>query len=121
MSIEQLKKILESEKAELMRKHDVNKNPDVFSPHSYEAGTNRLLPLLEKAVENIEKLVHKLESSNRYDESCGVTNWEESEPEKQRYDIHKEATKKAREFLLSLSEATESVSEFTKMTEIKNV
>lgn len=67
--------------------------------NGHEAATARLLPLLEKAVENIEKLVHKLESSNRYDESCGVTNWEESEPEKQRYDIHKEATKKAREFL----------------------
>lgn len=115
MSIENLKKILEGER-------DIESSKYIYANHIapshpdwnrynriYKAGSkameNRLLPLLEKAVEIMNQI--GLARCPNY-----ITH-----PQSVWFDEH--VQEKAREFLLNLSETTESVSDLTKMTEIK--
>lgn len=132
MSIENLKKILESEREFGADEHAFsgkfsNNNDEAGNAFgSYKTGSkdmeNRLLPLLQKAVEMAEfyadgKHLTENDSEVIIVNASGIL-----------IDDHI-VGKKAREFLtnvseftegiLSLSETTESVSEFTKMTEIK--
>lgn len=97
----------------------------------HESATNRLLPLLQKMM----KVVEFYGKENSWDEmwvdgdgleddggdcSCKI-DWEDIELKKDNDGAiyYSCGGKKAREFLLSLSETTESVFELTKMTEIK--
>lgn len=108
MSIENLKKILESEKRKLIKtkyKKPSVHNITIYTANAltkserrafntgHEAATNRLLPLLQKAVEMAEYVLIELDNTSKfslvYIDLCNK--------------------EKAREFL----------SEFTKMTEIK--
>ena len=102
MSIENLKKILESERDIGAEKYissiDMPESYQVIAGNHFKSGSkdmeNRLIPLLQKAVEMAEFVINHSQE-NTYNNI------------------------KAREFLLSLSETAESVFEFTKMTEIK--
>lgn len=120
MSIKQLKKKLESERTNESKQHMISEGDNGNAEISYEAGSkameNRLLPLLQKAVEIMNQI--GLARCPNYI----------AHPQSVWFDEH--VQEKAREFLtnvseftegmLSLSETTESVSELTKMTEIKN-
>lgn len=126
MSIENLKKIIESERDEYIKQFDKWSHYDNLLKNEYLTGSkameNRLLPLLQKAVEMAEfyadgKHLTENDSEVIIVNASGIL-----------IDDHI-VGKKAREFLtnvseftegiLSLSETTESVSDFTKMTEIK--
>lgn len=102
MSIEQLKKILESEREIEAEKYHGNERsnwgPDFKAGH--EAATNRLLPLLQKAVEMVEfvDLNTSLCPEHRRNQDIPFCSYNDCD-----------IKIKAREFL----------SEFTKMTEIK--
>lgn len=128
MSIENLKKILEIERDDKATDWCIEKgvyNKEHFAYQAgHEAATNRLLPLIQKAVEMAEFYGDRKNwSSIDYKSDCkdlitfndlGVKSYNE----KPDYAVAS-GGRRAREFLLSLSETTESVSEFTKLTEIK--
>lgn len=115
MSIENLKKKLESEREikaseYIYANHIAPLHPDWNRYNRiYKAGSkdmeNRLLPLLEKVVEIMNQI--GLARCPNYI----------AHPQSVWFDEH--VQQKAREFLLSFSETTESVSDLTKMTEIK--
>ena len=98
MSIENLKKILESE-----REIEADKIEDYQSSYYYEkaheAATNRLLPLLQKAVEILNEI------------NIDNPSFKDSRLEWMEIQIDKTTVDGIREFL----------SEFTKRTDIKNV
>lgn len=140
MSIENLKKILESERTNESKQHMISEGDNGNAEISYEAGSkameNRLLPLLQKAVEMAEFYANKdnwtiNEDYDGFIHEGWITSEDIEYPPKipNTFSGYGYGGKKAREFLtnvseftegmLSLSETTESVSEFTKMTEIK--
>ena len=123
MSIENLKKMLESERVELSKKYrdeafKANPNgysvtpgcnePDTDFELGHEAATNRLLPLLQKAVEMAEFYGDKYNWEDK-EESYKFSAIEANDLELDSYDRNRYGGKKAREFL----------AEFTKITEIK--
>ena len=113
MSIENLKKILESEREEEMGIWDFCTGP-VGYRNGHGNATDRLLPLLQKAVEmadNIAKTRYGAQGYYEENDMIGLADYYERECFNHQ--------QKAREFLLSFSETTERVSELTKMTEIK--
>lgn len=123
MSIENLKKILESERAweAFKDSHEpigqagfyYKDNAEYFK-YGHEAATNRVLPLLQKAVEmadNIAKTRYGAQGYYEENDMIGLADYYERECSNHQ--------QKAREFLLSFSKTTESVSYFTKITEIK--
>lgn len=130
MSIKQLKKKLESERTNESKQHMISEGDNGNAEISYEAGSkameNRLLPLLQKAVEMAEFYANKdnwtiNEDYDGFIHEGWITSEDIEYPPKipNTFSGYGYGGKKAREFLLSLSETTESVSYFTKMTEIK--
>lgn len=90
MSIENLKKILESERNNSNGLHPLT---ELHFKYGHEAATNRLLPLLQKAVEMAELISCK----SIY---VGENGWKD-------------------EHFLNVKQAEEFLAEFTKRTEIK--